>query len=363
MAIKKVAIIGAGNGGGTAAADLTSRGFEVRLYGSQNSAKTLEKIKENGGILLKTSEGEEFVTPFMVTTDISEAISGADVIMLTIPSTFIENVAKLCAPHLEEGQIVFINAAASMGSYRFRKTVEEMGITTEFKVGEANTLAYGTRFCPETLVVSLGLSVKKLMFAAHPAEDTQELADSLKKIYPCLVPAKNLFEITLNNGNPESHTGPCVCNSGRIDFSNGEFWLYKEGITEHTVNTVKAVDKERQEICKAMGFEAVSKAERVLELGYAEEKADLQEMYNESKVYGAIKGPTCLDNRYIIEDISDGLVLWSSIGKLVGVKTPVIDSIITLGGVLLERDFWSEGTTLESLGFGGKSLAEILEII
>jgi opine dehydrogenase len=50
MAISKIAILGAGNGGCAAAADLTLRGFEVRLF--SRSEKTLLPIMKRGEITL-----------------------------------------------------------------------------------------------------------------------------------------------------------------------------------------------------------------------------------------------------------------------------------------------------------------------
>ncbi len=48
MAVKKVAILGAGHGGFAAAADLTSRGYEVRLQA--RSADRLKDLRARGGI-------------------------------------------------------------------------------------------------------------------------------------------------------------------------------------------------------------------------------------------------------------------------------------------------------------------------
>ena len=76
----------------------------------------------------------------------------------------------------------------------------------------------------------------------------------------------------------------------------------------------------------------------------------MQELFNTSEVWCAIKGPTSVTNRYITEDISTGLVLWSSLGKILKVPTPNIDAIIVLGGTLLNTDFYKEGLTVEKLG-------------
>lgn len=50
MAICRIAILGAGNGGCAAAADLTLRGYQVRLF--SRSDATLLPIIKRGGITL-----------------------------------------------------------------------------------------------------------------------------------------------------------------------------------------------------------------------------------------------------------------------------------------------------------------------
>ena len=63
------------------------------------------------------------------------------------------------------------------------------------------------------------------------------------------------------------------------------------------------------------------------------------------------EGPFNLDVRHLTEDIPYGLVTFSSLGKMLGVPTPVSDSIIKISEVLLDRDFWSMGRTVEAMGF------------
>jgi opine dehydrogenase len=52
-------------------------------------------------------------------------------------------------------------------------------------------------------------------------------------------------------------------------------------------------------------------------------------------------------------------VPWSSLGKAIGVPTPVIDSIVTIYNVVNERDWWADGRTQDDLGLAGLSTEEI----
>jgi opine dehydrogenase len=58
-------------------------------------------------------------------------------------------------------------------------------------------------------------------------------------------------------------------------------------------------------------------------------------------------------NRYVTEDVPYGLVLYSILGKKVGVKTPVIDSLIELAGAVNEENYREIGISLWE-AYGGE---------
>ncbi|MGL5313039.1 MAG: NAD/NADP octopine/nopaline dehydrogenase family protein [Peptostreptococcaceae bacterium] len=300
----------------------------------------------------------------LVTDDIKEAIKEAQVVMLTIPGFAIETFSELLAPVVSEEQIILLNGAAAMGCVRFVNKAKETGIHKNFKIAETNSLTYGTRAFPQEARVELSLKVKKLFLSAYPAKYTDEIMDACLQVYDCFVPAANIWQTTLENGNPEVHPGPCLLNTGRIEYSNGDFWLYKEGITSHTVNIIKAIEKERTELGRAFGFEVEDAVVARARRGYfSSEEGDLQELFNTSEVFTCIKGPLSVTSRYFTEDISTGLVLWSSLGKALDIPTPNIDAIITLGSTLLKVDFYEEGLTLDKLGFGELSKEQLIESV
>src|SRR3954447_19750093 len=84
MSPRTIAILGAGNGGLAAAADLTLRGHTVRLY--SRSEHTLEPIRERGGIELVEGEKKNFAELSAVSTRIAEAVAGADIILIAAPA-------------------------------------------------------------------------------------------------------------------------------------------------------------------------------------------------------------------------------------------------------------------------------------
>ena len=58
-----------------------------------------------------------------------------------------------------------------------------------------------------------------------------------------------------NNPNPIVHPPASLLNTGRIEYSNGDFYMYNEGITESVALAIRAVYDESCEVAKALGFE------------------------------------------------------------------------------------------------------------
>lgn len=342
----KIAIFGAGNGGVAAALEMTERGHEVTLHHEETRMQGLDTLKSRKTATLNGKE----ITFHEFTNDASVAVSGKDVLMLAIPAFAIEDVSRVIVPHLEDGQMVYINSAAAMGALRFRNIMKEMNVEKSVKVGDSMSLTYASRYDKETNAATIYGHNQYNLFSAYPSSDTDEMLEVLSQMYDHFVPAKNIVEVLLNNGNPESHPGPSILNAGRIDYAGDSFYLYTQGMTEHTINVVHEIDKERQEICRTLGFDAVDKSTRSVRSGYFKDGLTLLEQYHTSDLLKDLLGPTHLENRYITEDVSNGLVLWASIGDAIGVETPTMDSVIQLTGVLLGRDYFDIGVTLDKMG-------------
>ena len=84
---------------------------------------------------------------------------------------------------------------------------------------------------------------------------------------------------------------------------------------------------------------------------------------HESEPNRTIKSPVTLEHRYIKEDVGYGLVPMAEIGRLVGVKTPVIDALITLASVISRTDYRKNGLTLEAMGLAGVKGKELQKIL
>src|SRR5438270_5784819 len=83
MAVHSVAILGAGHGGCAAAADLGKRGYCVRLHA--RNPERLAPLRAQGGIEARGIV-QGLVPIDLLTSDVAEAVRGADLIMLVVPS-------------------------------------------------------------------------------------------------------------------------------------------------------------------------------------------------------------------------------------------------------------------------------------
>ncbi len=354
-----VAVLGAGNGGHAAAADLTRRGFEVRLYGNSLASPRMASLAESREVKYQGVLGEGQVKLAMVTANLAEAIDGVDLIIVAVPANGHLSYAKALAPHLRDGQTVMINAG-NFGSLVFWKQLKEQGGKKDVVFAETYTMAYDARLKGPGDVQILGTRTA-LITGVLPARRTAEIIPKLQHFYPEIVAAKNVLDCGLYTLNPVVHVPGCIMNCGRIEMMKGEFWFYKEAITPAVGRVTEALDAERMAIIKKLGFKAVSVVEA---MGSANSSGNnIYEIISSNPEWAKIKGPDGLRNRYFTEDIPFGVVPWASLAKAIGVATPIMDSLINIGCWILEENCWESGRTVADLGLEGLSQEQILDFV
>jgi opine dehydrogenase len=347
--LQRIAVIGAGNGGHAMAAHMTLKGFPVHFYEMPRFADNLRPAQERGGIELTGVVGEGFMQPELMTTDMAEAVRGASHIFVTTQALGHEEVAELCAPYLEENQTVIL-FPGSGGSLQFAKTLRDAGVTQKVYLAETVTLPYACRLQgPAHINVHHGSAVQDVI-AAFPAVDNDALIEAARAAYPNLTATTHALEVALYNPNILLHPIGVIFNVGRIEFSKGEFWMYKEGFTPSVMKLLHSLEEEKMALLRALGLEPV-RFEDFYEYRYQEKWADF------SKV--ASKGPTSANTRYISEDIPIGMVLWASLGDLLGVPTPTARSLIHVSSVIHDTDYWQGGRTVEKLGLAEMTVEEL----
>jgi opine dehydrogenase len=354
MAIKKVAVLGAGNGGCAVAADLTLRGYEVRLFSRSDS--TLVPVAKRGGIEVVEDGVENFAAPFLVSPYLPPVVNGADLIIIAAPAVAHEYLAKNLAQHLTDGQRILLNPGHTGGSLHFAKILRSAGVKAKVKLCETVTLTYICRM-PRSARVEIYRRTTHLRCAAFPGKDTSDLVREIQKIFPNVIPAANVLETGFANINAIMHPAGMLGNAGWIEKTGGDFYYYREGITRAIAAWIEEVDRERLEIVQRLGLKPLRFVDIFYQAGLTSEAArssgSIYRAINDSEPNRTIKSPKTLDHRYIKEDVGYGLVPMAEIGRLLGINTPVIDALITLASVVSRTDYRKEGLTVEKMGLAG----------
>ncbi|MGI6632534.1 MAG: NAD/NADP octopine/nopaline dehydrogenase family protein [Bacillota bacterium] len=355
--IADFAVIGAGNGGVAMAGFLTLRGFAVNLW--NRSQPTVETLNAAGGIMLEGELGG-LAVPNMITSDIGSAVAGVPVIMVTVPASGHETVARLMAPWLHDGQIVVLNPGRTGGALAFRKVLRDQGCINDVTVAETNTFIYASRRLEGGRSRVFGVK-KTVSVAALPASRTIEVVRALRSAFPQFVPAENVMVTSLDNMGAIFHPVPTLLNAARVD-SSLSFEHYTDGISPSVASVLEALDAERLAIARGLGVYARSALDWLRET-YGIVADSLYEGIQANKAYHGISAPTTLDTRYIKEDVPFSLVPMLSLANVVGVSAPVMKAAISLASVLTGVDYMEMGRNAFSMGIDGIMGSQLTDLV
>ncbi len=349
----RFAIIGAGNGGQSFAAHLSLLGYQVCLYDTDE--QKIEKLRKAGKIQVSGAiKGEAY--PACITSDIAEAVRGADILMIVVPTCFHVDVALSVAPYLVDGQVIILNPGATGGVLEFRHILNQRGCRAKVTLAEAATLLYACHSTEPGSVTISGIK-KHVEIAALPGEEGEWVAGLLNTIYPQFAPVSNILITSLNNVNAMCHPLPTLLNTARIE-CQVSFEYYFEGLTPSIAKIMERLDAERLAIGEALGVKLTSLKDWFT-ISYGVNGETLFETIQKNKAYIGIKGPKSLYHRFLFEDIPTGLVPLACLGSVLGIDMPVTKTFVELGNMVLERDYWKEGRTVEKLGLTGLSPEKI----
>lgn len=356
MATRKlntIAVLGAGHGGCAAAADLTARGYQVQLHARR--ATTLDPLRKAGGIHARGVQQGLFPIG-LLTTDVAEAIDGADLIMLVVPSGAHAYYAQALAGLIDGTVPIFLNPGHTGGGLHFRKELRDAGYRGPLKTGETASLTYVTRM-EDPATVGIYSYNRHQGFAALPGRHADEMFDLVHEIYPETVKASSVIETALGNMNAVFHPPGMLLNAGWIQRTDGDFLFYKEGVTDAVGRACEAIDAERMAVARQLGVPARPFLDNFYASGLtskeAYESGSIARACEESEPNKTIKSPPSLDHRYVHEDIGYGLVPFGALGRLARVPTPAIDAMVLLASIATGIDYASQGLTLHRMGLDG----------
>jgi opine dehydrogenase len=355
----QVAVLGGGNASHTIAADLTLKGLTVNMFEMEQFAGSMRTVFETRQIEMSGVAGSGVAHLNMVTSDIFTAIQDAELIFLPLPGFTVSAYARLLAPIIRADQIVLL-LPGSLGALEFRTALRSHGNFEEVYVAEAGGLPFATRLVAPGKVVTYHIRAV-CGLAAVPGEAGKYVYEKVKDFYSFQL-KETVIETGLGHLTPLLHPAGTLLNAGRIERSHGDFYMYEEGMTPSVVRVIETLDLERLKIGESLGIHLPTGVDMMVESGYGP-RGTLWESINGSAGLTPVKGPVSLQNRYLTEDVPFGLVAWASLGDAVGVETPIMDALISIGGAIMGTNPWSEGRNLAKMGLDGLDQDEILDYL
>jgi len=359
--LRKIAVLGGGNGAHAMAADLTLKGLEVNMCEAPEFKESFSATLERQEICLIDAWGEERAVKLgMVTTDFEQAIKGVDYIMMPIPAIGHKHFFASIMPCLKDGQTIVV-WPGNYSALLFANMLREGGIKRDITLAEVHTLPWGCRLeAPGK--IRIFVDAWKLLLAAFPAKNTARVINDLKDVYP-LVPGANVLATSLNNLNPIVHPVGAILNAGWIDTLQKDFHFYREGTTLSVARAIKAVYEEVARVGEAIGIKLLEYPEESFWSKSAIMSFYFKAPFDMEGTVANIAGPSSMKSRYVTEDVPYGLVPTAQLAYKFSIDIPIIHAIICLASVINQTDYYKEGRSLQELGIAELSKQELAEIL
>ena len=353
----KISVIGAGNGGQAIAGYCASLGMSVCLYN-----RNIEKIAP----ILQTHTIELQGTIFckgyidVITSSLETAATYSDILMIATTATAHREIASKMCPYLKNGQIIVLNPGRTLGVLDFYSVINAMRPDLEVFIAEAQTLMFACRETEPGKVNIIGLKDKVLLSGRSHVE-TEFVIRHLSPFFPFFIPASNLIQTSLENIGSIFHPSVVFFNEATIE-RNIPFYFYRD-MTPKIASFIEKLDKERIEVGEAFGQKLMPVSDWIVYAYPSTVGNTLCERMKNNPAYYDILAPGSIFTRQLTEDIPTGLIPMSDLGKAVGVKTPLMDSIITITSSLLNIDFRQKGRTLLNLHLDRLNKEQIIDYL
>ena len=389
--MKTVAVLGAGNSGKALAGDAAISGHKVRIWEDKKFAQNIDGLKtirvygtQNN---IKNFKREGIGKIDLATTDMAAAVKGADIIAVSVVSLGFENMLNQLIPCLEDGQTITFYPD-NYASLIMRKKMREMGCTKKVIIGGWSSLPYGARVTktgPESEVFFVYRAVS-LRGDTLPSADKNEFFKTMRE-FACMdpvdfLPGDTMLDVNFCNVNPILHVPAVLMNAGAIDNwgiidpvgNKDEYYsIYRHAFSESVSKVQYGIYLEEVSMAKALGIGIQHYDKKVFfsRLGILGPEfmgdgwttpleENMPDWYRMQYFPGA---RFTVQNRYVSEDVPVGTKMFYELGKLAGVKTPIIESMIVIASAVNEQNYFNSEWDLKKIGIDGMSKEAILKYL
>ena len=352
----RIAVLGGGNGSYAAAADLSRLGHEVSLW--RRDQEQFKPIMATRKLTLKDGSGRHEVVVARLAADIGEAVRAAELIVVPTPAFSQEEIALAMAPHLADGQVLFL-PPGTFGSYVMMRTIRRAGCAADVSVAETGTLPWLARKHGPA-EVAITIRATRLPTGVFPACNGPHAFPILQAAFPSVEPIEDALAGALMNAGPIIHPPLILMNAGPLE--HFEKWdIHNEGTQPSIRRVTDALDAERIAVRQA--------------LGYTGEHFPLSDHYNNDRwMYGDAhkrlvdsgdwrERIVLTEHRYMTEDIHYGLAFLVSVADWAGVPAPVATGLLAVASAVCGKELRRGSRTLEALGLAGLTRAGMATLL
>lgn len=350
----KIAILGGGNGSLAAAGDFALAGHEVRLW-RRSAGDVAEHGTFDDTITVRDATGTHTGKMALVSSDIAEAVEGAELIFCPIPATAHDDLAPVLAPHLKPGQVIYL-PPGTLGTMILANAARDAGTLSGVAFAETGTLPWLVRKHGFAEVV-ISTRAVRLPTGVYPVALRGAALKVIDAAFPGVIePCEDVLSAALMNAGPIIHPPLIMMNAGPLE--HFEAWdIHNEGTQPSVRAVTDMLDAERVAVREAFGYGAPH-------FPLADHYHDDGEMW----MYDRKSRANLTDSgdwrekidlhahRYMMEDTRLGLSLICSMAEVAGVDVPLSRGLLAIGGAINGVDFMTSGRTLADVGLGGLSL-------
>jgi opine dehydrogenase len=357
-----VAVLGAGGGGLSCAAELSLAGHSVRLWNRTEASLPGSGVISYTGVL-----GEGSVTAAAASTDLRVVLDGADAVVVSLPAlghgaVFAGLAALGCAVP------VVLNPGHTGGALHLRRVFAASGVPLP-PVAELSTLTYVARRPPgDPRGVRITGRAGRVRCAALPGGE--EAAACAAALFPgTLSPVPDVLATSLSNVNLVLHPPGAILSAAWVEATGGAFTFYVAAMTDGVGRVVDALDAERRSVAAAFGHKLPSLAEEMALVGTVPSSlaasGDTAAAVRAGEANKTLRAPDSLGHRYYREDFPYAVTPFLALAAIAGVDTPVAAALLTVARALTGGldDALDGGLDAAGLGIDGLTVDGLLGLV
>lgn len=358
--MSRVAVLGAGAGGVSAAVDLTLRGHEIRLW--NRSKTTLEPLGAAKGIKYEGVLGAGEAEIAGIDSDLAHVLAGAEVVVVTLPALAHEHVADALAG-LDCALPVILNPGHTGGALHWRKLFARSGSASP-PIAELSTLTYVARKqTPESVTIS-GVAGRVHAACLPGNEQAMSFASAL---WPSATPAQDVLATGLANVNMVLHPPGAVLAAAWVEATEGDFLFYVDAMTPGVARVIELLDAERLAVARAFGHALPALIEEMAAVGTVDSSEarakDVGSAIARGEANARIRAPGSLGHRYYREDFGYGLVPLIALAGIGGIDVTVAPALLRVAEAATGEELGAHGLTADRLGIDGFDVERLLDLV